>query len=61
MTEEVSYFEVTSYLAEIEHEFAGMTDVVQRTAALVERLQKKWPGLSGEQAVAYIRLFSSSE
>ena len=61
MSEEVSYFEVTSYLAEIEGEVSDITDVVDRTTALVERLQKKWPGLSNEQAVAYIRLFSSTE
>ena len=61
MSEEVSYFEVTSYLAEIEGEVSGIADPVDRTTALVERLQKKWPGLSNEQAVAYIRLFSSTE
>ncbi len=61
MADEVSYFEVTSYLAEIEHEFAQITDQVQRTAGLVQRLQEKWPGLSGEQAVAYIRLFAGTD
>ena len=60
MTEEVSYFEVTSYLAEIEQEFAKIDDTVERTAALVKRLQEKWPGLSNEQAVAFIRLFMGS-
>ena len=61
MTEELSYFEVTSYLAEIEHEFAGITDEMQRTKALVQRLQEKWPGLSSQQAVAYIRLFMGTD
>ena len=61
MSEEVSYFEVTSYLAEIEGEVSGIADPVERTMALVERLQKKWPGLSNEQAVAYVRLFSATD
>jgi hypothetical protein len=61
MTEEISYFEVTSYLVEIEAEYADVADPVQRTAALVGRLQKKWPGLTSKQAVAYVRLFSGTD
>ena len=58
MSEQVSYFEVTSYLAEIEGEYRDVADTVERTSALVRRLQEKWPGLSTDQAVAYIRVFS---
>ncbi len=61
MSEQVSYFEVASHLAEIEGNFRDITDRVERTSALVERLQEKWPGLTMEQAVAYIRLFSSTD
>ncbi len=61
MTDEISYFEAGSFLAEIEPEYAGIADTVERTAALVDRLQKKWPGLAVEQAVAYIRLFSQTD
>jgi hypothetical protein len=57
----VSYFEVASHLAEIEGDYRDITDRVDRTSVLVERLQKKWPGLTKEQAVAYIRLFSSTD
>jgi hypothetical protein len=60
MTEKVSYFEVTSFLSEIEPEYADVTDSVKRTAALVKRLQEKWPGLKMEQAVAYVSLFSGT-
>jgi hypothetical protein len=54
MTDEISYFEVTSYLAEIEADYADVADPVQRTSALVGRLQNK-------QAVAYVRLFSGTD
>ena len=61
MSEQVSYFEVASHLAEIEGEYRDVTDVVERTTALVGRLQKKWPGLSTEQAVSYIRVFAATD
>lgn len=61
MTDEISYFEAASFLAEIEPEYADIDDAAARTSALVVRLQEKWPGLSLEQAVAYIRLFSETE
>lgn len=61
MTEEISYFEATSFLAEIEAEYADIADPVQRTSALVQRLQRKWPGLAPKQAVAYVRLFSGMD
>ena len=61
MSEQVSYFEVASHLAEIEGEVRDIGDEVARTLALVERLQKKWPGLTNEQAVAYVRLFSAAD
>ena len=61
VSEQVSYFEVASHLAEIEGDYRDITDRVKWTSALVERLQKKWPGLTLEQAVAYIRLFSSTD
>ena len=61
MSEQVSYFEVASHLTEIEGEVRDITDRAERISVLVERLQKKWPGLTKEQAVAYIRLFSSTD
>ena len=61
MRDEISYFEAASYLAEIEAEHGDIADPVQRTAALAKRLQAKWPGLTVEQAVAYIRLFSGTK
>lgn len=57
MNDQISYFEATSFLAEIEP--ADITDPEERVGWLVARLQEKWPALSVDQAVAYIRLFEA--
>ncbi len=59
MTDEISYFEVASYLAEIESEYAEISDPIERTQQLVARLQEKWPALTASQAVAYVRVFKA--
>ena len=61
MTEEISYFEVTSFLAEIEAEYADVSDPVERTQRLVDRLLSKWPSLTADQAVAYVRVFQQTD
>lgn len=59
MTTEISYFNVASYLAEIEAEYAEISDPIERTQQLVARLQEKWPALTASQALAYIRVFKA--
>ncbi len=59
MTDEITYFEVASYLAEIEAEYAEISDPIERTQQLVARLQDKWPSLSASQALAYVRVFKA--
>ena len=59
MTEEISYFEVASYLAEIEAEYAEISDPIEWTQQLVVRLQDKWPSLTASQAVAYVQAFKA--
>ncbi len=61
MTEEISYFEVTSFLAEIEAEYADVSDPVERTQRLVDRLLSKWPSLTADQAVAYVQVFQQTD
>ncbi len=56
MADEISYFNVASFLAEIEAEYAEISDPIERTQQLVARLQEKWPALTAFQAVAYIRV-----
>jgi hypothetical protein len=60
MTDEISYFEVASFLAEIETEYAGIGDSIERTQKLVARLQDRWPLLSLKQAVAYVQVFNQT-
>jgi len=50
---------VASFLAEIEAEYAEISDPIERTQQLVMRLQEKWPALTASQAVAYIRVFKA--
>ena len=60
MTDETTYFEVAGFLAEIEDEYAGISDPIKRTQHLVERLREKWPSLTTSQAVAYVQAFRSA-
>ena len=57
MTDEVSYFEVASFLADIEPEYVDVVDPAERTGRLVDRLLSKWPSLTVQQAVAYVEVF----
>ena len=61
MAEEISYFEVASYLAEIEAEYAEIGDPIERTQQLVARLLEKWPALTASQALAYVQVFDAGE
>ncbi len=61
MTGEISYFEVTFFLANIEAEYADISDPVARTQVLVDRLRSKWPSLTADQAVAYVQVFNQSD
>ncbi len=59
MADEISYFEVAGFLAEIEAVYAEISDPIERTQQLVARLQEKWPALTASQAVAYVRVFKA--
>ncbi len=59
MADEISYFEVASFLAEIES--VEISDPVQRAQQLVARLQEKWPVLTASQALAYVQVFEAGE
>lgn len=57
MSEGVSYFEVASFLADIETDYTDVADPAERTGRLVDRLLSKWPSLTVQQAVAYVQVF----
>ena len=60
MTDEVTYFQVAGFLADIEEQYAEISDPAMRAQRLVERLRQKWPSLSANQAVAYVQVFTSA-
>ncbi len=55
MADEVSYFDVATFLAEIEAEYAEIGDPIDQQ--LVARLQEKWPLLTAHEASAFVQLF----
>ena len=57
MADQVNYFDVASFLAEIES--VEISDPVERTQWLVARVQEKWPALTPTQALAYVRAFEA--
>jgi hypothetical protein len=57
VADEVNYFDVASFLAEIES--VEISDPAERTQWLVARVQEKWPALTPSQAVAYVRVFEA--
>jgi hypothetical protein len=61
MSEGVSYFEVASFLADIEPEYVDVVDPAERTGRLVDRLLTKWPSLTAQQAVAYVQVFKKED
>ncbi len=61
MADEISYFDVAAFLAEIEAEYAEIGDPIERTQQLVARLQDKWPALTASQALAYVQVFEAGE
>ncbi len=59
MADEISYFEVASFLAEIES--VEISDPIDRAQWLVVRVLEKWPALTASQALAYVRVFEAGE
>ncbi len=59
MADEISYFEVASFLAEIES--IEISDPIDRAQWLVTRLREKWPALTASQALAYVQVFEAGE
>jgi hypothetical protein len=57
MADEISYFQVAAFLAEIES--VDISDSTERTQWLVTRLREKWPTLKPSQALAYVKAFEA--
>ncbi len=59
MADEISYFNVASFLAEIET--VEISDPIDRAEWLVMRVLEKWPALTASQALAYLQVFEAGE
>ncbi len=57
MTDEISYFEVASFPAEIES--VDINNSTERRQWLVARVHEKWPALTASRALAYVRVFQA--
>ena len=55
MTDEISYFEVASFLAEIKS--VDINTSTERRQWLVARVHEKWPARTASRALAYVRVF----
>jgi hypothetical protein len=61
MTDKINYFAVASFLADIEAEYADISDPVKQMQSLVGRLLSKWPSMTADQAVAYVQVFKQTD
>ena len=55
-TGEISYFEVASFLADIQPDYANYLDPIERKQRLVLAVWDKWPSLTGHEAAAFVQL-----
>ena len=57
MTDEITYFAVTAFLAEIEPDYERYLDPIEKKQRLVLAVRKKWPSMTGHEASAFVQLF----
>jgi hypothetical protein len=57
MADEISYFDVAGFLAEMEPDYDKYLDPIERKQRLVLAVRDKWPSLTAHEAAAFVRLF----
>ncbi len=57
MTEQISYFGVAAFLAEIEPDYDKYLDPIERKQRMVLAVRDKWSSLTGHEAAAFVQLF----
>ena len=57
MTEEISYFDVAAFLAEIEPDYERYLDPIEKQQRLVLAVRDKWPSMTATEASAFVQLF----
>ena len=57
MTDEISYFDVAAFLAEIEPDYERYLDPIEQKQRLVLAVREKWPSMTAPEASAFVQLF----
>ena len=55
--DEIGYFDVAAFLAEIEPNYERYLDPIERKQRLVLAVRDKWSALTGHEAPAFVQLF----
>ncbi len=57
MADEIRYFDVGAFLAEIEPEYERYLDPIEHKQRLVLAVRDKWPSITAHKASAFVQLF----
>ncbi len=57
MTDEISYFDVAAFLADIEPDYERYLDPIEKKQRLVLAVRDKWPSMTAHEASAFVQLF----
>ena len=57
MTDEISYFDVAAFLAEIEPDYERYLDPIEKKQRLVLAVRDKWRSMTAPEASAFVQLF----
>jgi hypothetical protein len=57
MTDEISYFDVAAFLAEIEPDYQRVRHPIEKKQQLVLAVREKWPSMTAHEASAFVKLF----
>ena len=57
MTDQISYFDVAVFLADIEPDYERYLDPIEKKARLVLAVREKWPSMTGHEAGTFVQLF----
>ena len=57
MTDEITYFDVAAFLADIEPDYERYLDPIEKKQRLVLAVREKWPSMTGHEAGTFVQLF----
>ena len=57
MTDQISYFDVAAFLADIEPDYERYLDPIEKKQRLVLAVREKWSSMTASEASAFVQLF----